>query len=349
MKLNGSHIQVGCGCATQNQKPVLPFVAELSDARMWRQLNAEEKIEFARKISLQLAKTLCDKSGEDNDFEKLALFAAGRHLPLRKYSETKALSMLVEAGVDVKRGSGTRFHILRWSRVTSDDAYRVLCESQSPASMYFELPWGDANCVDAWTLIREMKTLDGEDMQARLLLHMGAEVRTFNPTGLPLPEDAPETHPKVVELRDLTTWAEGMVWCSPERHGAMTGIMKTQIDWIPLTLGAIRPTQGKTLAVMQVSGGSQSFNAVNQLRVLGRWMRMITIPNQSSVAMAYKEFDEAGRMKPSADYDRVVDVMEELVKFTLLTRDISPYLVDRYSERKEAQQALSERVGLAKI
>jgi arsenic resistance protein ArsH len=140
-----------------------------------------------------------------------------------------------------------------------------------------------------------------------------------------------------------------MVWCSPERHGAMTGIMKTQIDWIPLTLGAIRPTQGKTLAVMQVSGGSQSFNAVNQLRVLGRWMRMITIPNQSSVAMAYKEFDEAGRMKPSAYYDRVVDVMEELVKFTLLTRDISPYLVDRYSERKEAQQALSERVGLAKI
>jgi arsenic resistance protein ArsH len=129
----------------------------------------------------------------------------------------------------------------------------------------------------------------------------------------------------------------------------MTGIMKTQIDWIPLTLGAIRPTQGKTLAVMQVSGGSQSFNAVNQLRVLGRWMRMITIPNQSSVAMAYKEFDEAGRMKPSAYYDRVVDVMEELVKFTLLTRDISPYLVDRYSERKEAQQALSERVGLAKI
>ena len=184
---------------------------------------------------------------------------------------------------------------------------------------------------------------------ARLLLHMGAEVRTFNPTGLPLPDDAPETHPKVVALRDLTTWAEGMVWCSPERHGAMTGIMKTQIDWIPLTLGAIRPTQGKTLAVMQVSGGSQSFNAVNQLRVLGRWMRMITIPNQSSVAMAYKEFDEAGRMKPSAYYDRVVDVMEELVKFTLLTRDISPYLVDRYSERKEAQQALSERVGLAKI
>jgi arsenic resistance protein ArsH len=116
----------------------------------------------------------------------------------------------------------------------------------------------------------------------------------------------------------------------------MTGIMKAQIDWIPLALGAVRPTQGKTLAVMQVSGGSQSFNAVNQMRVLGRWMRMVTIPNQSSVAMAYKEFDEQGRMKPSAYYDRVVDVMEELVNFTLLTRSVSDYLVDRYSERKEA-------------
>jgi arsenic resistance protein ArsH len=141
----------------------------------------------------------------------------------------------------------------------------------------------------------------------------------------------------VVELRDLCAWSEGMVWSSPERHGAMTGLMKTQIDWIPLALGAIRPTQGKTLAVMQVSGGSQSFNAVNQMRVLGRWMRMVTIPNQSSVAMAYKEFDESGRMKPSAYFDRVVDVMEELVKFTLLTRSVSGYLVDRYSERKEAQ------------
>ena len=171
---------------------------------------------------------------------------------------------------------------------------------------------------------------------ARLLQTMGCETRFFNPSGLPLPDDAPDTHPKVVELRELCAWSEGMVWSSPERHGAMTGIMKTQIDWIPLALGAVRPTQGKTLAVMQVNGGSQSFNAVNQMRVLGRWMRMITIPNQSSVAMVYKEFEDDGRMKPSAYYDRVVDVMEELVKFTLLTRSVSDYLVDRYSERKEA-------------
>jgi len=180
---------------------------------------------------------------------------------------------------------------------------------------------------------------------ARLLRAMGAETRTFNPSGLPLPDDAPDTHPKVQELRQLAQWAEGMVWCSPERHGAMTGIMKAQIDWIPLADGAVRPTQGKTLAVMQVSGGSQSFNAVNQMRVLGRWMRMLTIPNQSSVAKAFMEFDEAGRMKPSAYYDRIVDVMEELLKFTLLTRDVSPYLVDRYSERKESAEALSRRVN----
>lgn len=184
---------------------------------------------------------------------------------------------------------------------------------------------------------------------ARLLTAMGAEVRVFNPSGLPLPDDAPEQHPKVVELRELVQWSEGMVWCSPERHGAMTGIMKSQIDWIPLSVGAVRPTQGKTLAVMQVSGGSQSFNAVNQMRVLGRWMRMLTIPNQSSVAKAFMEFDEAGRMKPSAYFDRVVDVMEELVKFTLLTRDIGPYLVDRYSERKECAEALSKRVNQTAI
>ncbi|MDI1239054.1 MAG: arsenical resistance protein ArsH [Polaromonas sp.] len=180
---------------------------------------------------------------------------------------------------------------------------------------------------------------------ARLLQAMGAETKTFDPRGLPLPDDAPDSHPKVQELRQLAQWAEGMVWTSPERHGAMTGIMKSQIDWIPLADGAVRPTQGKTLALMQVSGGSQSFNAVNQLRVLGRWMRMLTIPNQSSVAKAFLEFDEAGRMKPSAYYDRVVDVMEELVKFTLLTRDMSPYLVDRYSERKESAEALSKRVN----
>ena len=180
---------------------------------------------------------------------------------------------------------------------------------------------------------------------ARLLEAMGGEVKVFNPMGLPLPDSAPDTDPKVQELRKLAAWSEGMVWTSPERHGAMTGIMKAQIDWIPLSVGAVRPTQGKTLAVMEVSGGSQSFNAVNQMRVLGRWMRMLTIPNQSSVAKAFLEFDEAGRMKPSAYYDRVVDVMEELFKFTLLTRDISHYLVDRYSERKEGAEELSRRVN----
>ncbi len=184
---------------------------------------------------------------------------------------------------------------------------------------------------------------------ARLLQVMGCETRTFNPHDLPLADDAPESHPKVQELRELAAWAEGMVWTSPERHGAMTGIMKTQIDWIPLSDGAVRPTQGKTLALMQVCGGSQSFNAVNQLRVLGRWMRMLTIPNQSSVAKAFLEFDDAGRMKPSAYYDRVVDVMEELVKFTLLTRDMSPYLTDRYSERVEDAETLRKRVNLANI
>jgi arsenic resistance protein ArsH len=180
---------------------------------------------------------------------------------------------------------------------------------------------------------------------ARLLQAMGAEVRIFDPLNLPQPDTAPDSHPKVQELRELAAWSEGMVWCSPERHGAMTGIMKSQIDWIPLSVGAVRPTQGKTLALMQVCGGSQSFNALNQMRILGRWMRMITIPNQSSVAKAFLEFDDAGRMKPSAYYDRVVDVMEELVKFTLLTRDVSPYLVDRYSERKESAEALSRRVN----
>jgi arsenical resistance protein ArsH len=183
---------------------------------------------------------------------------------------------------------------------------------------------------------------------ARLLESFGAEARIFNPSGVPLPDDAPAEHPKVQELRALSAWSEGQVWCSPERHGSMTGIMKAQIDWIPLSIGAVRPTQGKTLAVMQVSGGSQSFNAVNQLRLLGRWMRMITIPNQSSVAKAYEQFDDAGRMKPSPYYDRIVDVMEELVKFTLLTRGISSYLTDRYSERKEAAEKLSERLQLGK-
>jgi len=179
----------------------------------------------------------------------------------------------------------------------------------------------------------------------RMLTALGAECKVFNPSGLPLPDDAPENHPKVVELRGLMQWSEGQVWCSPERHGAMTGIMKSQIDWVPLSLGAVRPTQGKTLAVMQVNGGSQSFNVINQLRVLGRWMRMLTIPNQSSVPKAFKEFDDNGRMKASGYYNRVVDVMEELIKFTLLTRDRSDYLVDRYSERVESAKALINRVN----
>ncbi|MDP9104147.1 MAG: arsenical resistance protein ArsH [Pseudomonadota bacterium] len=169
----------------------------------------------------------------------------------------------------------------------------------------------------------------------RLLRRMGAETYIYDPRGLPQPDDASPDHPKVKELRDASLWSEGHVWCSPERHGTITGIFKSQIDWLPLESGGVRPTQGRTLAVMQVNAGSQSFNAVNALRILGRWMRMITIPNQSSVAKAYEEFDEAGRMKPSAYYDRLVDVMEELYKFTLLTRDHADYLVDRYSERKE--------------
>ncbi|MFT2090045.1 arsenical resistance protein ArsH [Paraglaciecola sp. 2405UD69-4] len=184
---------------------------------------------------------------------------------------------------------------------------------------------------------------------ARLLEKMGAEPRIFDPTGLPLPDGDEPTHPKVAELRELMMWSEGQVWCSPERHGSMTGILKSQIDWVPLSVGAVRPTQGKTLAVMQVCGGSQSFNAVNQMRVLGRWMRMLTIPNQSSVAKAFMEFDDDDRMKPSSYYNRIVDVLEELVKFTLLTRDNAEYLVDRYSERVESAEQLTQRVNQRSI
>jgi arsenic resistance protein ArsH len=184
---------------------------------------------------------------------------------------------------------------------------------------------------------------------ARLLDAFGAETRIFDPRDLPLPDATGADHPKVQELRAASAWSEGQVWCSPERHGAISAVMKAQIDWIPLSVGSVRPTQGRTLAVMQVSGGSQSFNAVNALRLLGRWMRMVTIPNQSSVAKAYDEFDESGRMRPSPYYDRVVDVMEELVKFTLLTRDASELLTDRYSERKEAAAKLESRVRLQAI
>ena len=171
----------------------------------------------------------------------------------------------------------------------------------------------------------------------RILIHMGAEVKIFNPDGLPVFDNNRSVdHPKVQELRDLSVWSEAHVWSSPELHGNISGVMKNQIDWIPLALNAVRPTQGRTLAVMQVSGGSQSFNAVNSMRILGRWMRMITIPNQSSVAMAFNEFNEDKMMKASSYRDRVVDVMEELMRFTYLTRDVSDFLVDRYSERKTA-------------
>jgi arsenic resistance protein ArsH len=171
---------------------------------------------------------------------------------------------------------------------------------------------------------------------SRVLEGLGCEVRIYDPTGLPLKAPGLEDHPKVQELRALSLWSEGQVWCSPEMHGTITGVFKSQIDWIPLAIGAVRPTQGRTLAVMQVNGGSQSFNVVNSLRILGRWMRMLTIPNQSSVAKAYEEVHEDGTMKDSAYRNRVVDVMEELYKFTVLTRDLNEFLVDRYSERREA-------------
>ena len=183
---------------------------------------------------------------------------------------------------------------------------------------------------------------------ARILQVLGAETRIFDPRDLPFPDQVEDDeHPAVHALRALSLWSEGQVWCSPERHGQISGLMKAQVDHLPLSMGAVRPTQGRTLAVMQVSGGSQSFNAVNTLRILGRWMRMLTIPNQSSVAMAWKEFDQDGRMRPSAYYDRIVDVMEELVRFTLLTRPHVHALTDRYSERKESANALVELTSSA--
>jgi arsenic resistance protein ArsH len=186
---------------------------------------------------------------------------------------------------------------------------------------------------------------------ARLLIHFGCEVKIFDPSDLPLPDQvAGDDHPAVAQLRALSLWSEGQVWCSPERHGQITGVMKAQVDHLPLAMKGMRPTQGRTLAVMQVSAGSQSFNSINTLRVLGRWMRMFTIPNQSSVAKAYEEFDEAGRMKPSAYYDRIVDVCEELVRFTVLLRPHVDQLVDRYSERVERDLPVEtpvEKAGIA--
>lgn len=196
---------------------------------------------------------------------------------------------------------------------------------------------------------RSFSRLAAEE-SARLLQFFGAETRIFDPSDLPLPDQVDgDDHPAVHELREHALWSEGMVWSSPERHGQISGIMKTQIDHLPLQIRGLRPTQGRTLAVMQVSGGSQSFNAVNSLRLLGRWMRMFTIPNQSSVAMAYKEFDEDGRMRPSSYYDRIVDVMEELVRFTVLLRPHAAQLVDRYSERKAAGVPIDPTADLSAI
>jgi len=230
-----------------------------------------------------------------------------------------------------------------------DDAPQVVAEMLHPIDLETLTAAGDdhhpARILLLYGSLRETSysRLAAEEA-ARILTALGCECRFFDPRGLPQPDDAPDTHPKVAELRELATWSEGMIWSSPERHGAMTGIMKSQIDWIPLSMGGVRPTQGKTLAIMQVSGGSQSFNAVNQMRILGRWMRMITIPNQSSIPKAWLEF-KGGRLPEGSFYSRLVDVCEELAKFTYMTRGRSDYLVDRYSERVESAEKAHERVG----
>lgn len=176
---------------------------------------------------------------------------------------------------------------------------------------------------------------------SRILHRLGCDVRVYDPTGLPLKDDVNHDHPKVQELRQLSQWSDGHFWVSPEQHGAITGLFKTQIDWVPLSAGSVRPTQGRTLSVAQVSGGSQSFNAVNTLRLLGRWMRMFVIPNQSSVPQAYTQFtpeEEGSRMMPSGNRDRLVDCMEELVKYTIVMRPQFDLFGDRYSEREEKRR-----------
>jgi len=186
---------------------------------------------------------------------------------------------------------------------------------------------------------------------SRILFRLGCDVRVYDPAGLPVKDDVQHSHPKVQELRDLSRWSDGQVWISPEQHGTLTAVFKNQIDWIPLSVGSVRPTQGRTLAVAEVSGGSQSFNAVNSLRILGRWMRMFVIPNQSSVPQAYTQFtsedDEVeggSRMKPSGNRDRIVDCMEEFVKYTIVMRPHFGLFSDRYSEREErARKAEVER------
>lgn len=213
---------------------------------------------------------------------------------------------------------------------------------------------------------------------ARILFRLGCDVRVYNPAGLPQKDDVEHGHDKVQELRELSRWSDGHVWVSPEQHGNLvrvsffffsvltdmgvatcmpqvtadspmqTGIFKQQIDWIPLSSGSVRPTQGRTLAIAQVSGGSQSFNAVNSLRILGRWMRMFAIPNQSSVPKAYTQFTgeaEGSRMMASPNRDRLVDCMEELVKYTIVMRPHFDLFGDRFSEREEGRAKAEKETG----
>ncbi|GAA5961293.1 hypothetical protein JCM8115_001540 [Rhodotorula mucilaginosa] len=170
---------------------------------------------------------------------------------------------------------------------------------------------------------------------SRILSRLGADVRVYDPLELPIKGACPETHEKVAELRSLSDWSDAHLWVSPEQHGTITAVMKNQIDWIPLSTGSVRPTQGRTLAICQVNGGSQSFNTVNVLRQLGRWMRMFTIPNQSSIPKAWTQYTDSDRLLPSSNRDRLVDVCEELVKTTILLQPHFDLLGDRYSEREE--------------
>ncbi|KAG2224978.1 hypothetical protein INT45_000099 [Circinella minor] len=173
----------------------------------------------------------------------------------------------------------------------------------------------------------------------RVLEHMGADVRIYSPDDLPL-KNGNKLHPKVVELRELSTWSDGQVWVSPEQHGQISGVFKTQLDWIPLSYkdsdgNEMKPTQGKTLAVAQVHGGAEGFNAVNSLRLLSRWMKMYTVSNQVCISKAWDEFDDQDRMKPSFHRNRMVDAAEELYKLTTLLGPQKDYLLDRYSEREK--------------
>lgn len=87
---------------------------------------------------------------------------------------------------------------------------------------------------------------------SRILHRIGCEVRVYDPSGLPVKDDVQDKHPKVQELRDLSIWSEAQFWCSPEQHGNITAVMKNQIDWIPLSTGSVRPTQGRILGFAQV-------------------------------------------------------------------------------------------------